>query len=67
MVTLIHVVIIMRASTIHPSWDRSGWRVHIKFSVSGFYREFTVALSEFKLYLEVWAGCEGWFMCRWGS
>ena len=26
-VPLIHTVIIMGGSAIHPSWDRSGWRM----------------------------------------
>jgi hypothetical protein len=42
--------------------------VFIMFSVGDFYREFIVAVSEFKyLYFEVWVGCEGWLICRWGS
>ena len=40
----------------------------IKFSVGGFCRELIVAIREFKyLYFEVWVGCEGWFICKWGS
>ena len=38
--------------------------VVVKFMVGGFYRESIVAVCE---YFEVWVGCEGWFICRWGS
>jgi hypothetical protein len=47
-------------------WVEKG--VFIKFLVGGLSGEIIIAAGEFKyLYFEVWVGCEGWFMYRWGS
>ena len=47
---LILAVIIMGASIIHPSWDRSGWRMPclLRFRLVAFCGESIVAKSDFK-------------------
>ena len=49
-VPLILAVIIMGASIIHPSWDRSGWRMSclLRFRLVAFCGESIVAKSDFK-------------------